>query len=191
MRALVALVLAVLAAPRTEGQATWGGLRFGMTPEEVKDVIGDRAKAGSPSKDAPPGEFTLEVSPVKVGDVAGTARLIFAGSPSRLRQVSLNFSRVGRGCAPDEAKVAAERLETVRVISDQLLEKYGKPTSETGPWPSSEVLARLLSLPLLRRVEAERMWRVPGQIIREWLSTICNSVLLTVSYKPVDAASEL
>ena len=190
MQALVGLALAVLAVPQTEGQATWGGLRFGMTPEEVKAVLGDRAKAGSPSKDAPPDELTLEVSSVKVGDVAGTGRLIFAGSPSRLKQVSLDFTRAGEGHLAHGYTVS-EQLKTVQVVSDQLVEKYGKPTIEKGTWPSSKELTQQLVSQSMRGLEAERMWKTSGQIIKEWLRVLLDSVFLIVSYKPVDAESEI
>ena len=76
MKILIGLVFAALVVPLAAGQATWGGLKFGMTPEEVKAVLGDRVRVGSPSKDALPDEFILEVSSLKVGDVSGMGRLI-------------------------------------------------------------------------------------------------------------------
>jgi hypothetical protein len=190
-----AFLLVLLAAIPGFSQSTWGGLRFGMTPAQARLSLKDR-----PMKDriAPanldmnrPETFFIDVQDVAVGQHNGTAHLQFS-KDHKLVEIELAFTRTeegSRGCfSRISTEEAVTRSLTVTEISEKMLERFGKPVSETGVFPNSQDLASYYARGVVtgfaRVIEGKRIWRTEGQVIEEWFHLPCGSLYLFVSYRP-------
>lgn len=187
------LFVLVAAAP-CFAQNTWGGLRFGMTPAQARLALKDRPnKSRTEPANAElhtPAIFFIDVQGVTVAQHQGTAHLRF-DSGQKLAQVSLDFSRMDgasggcfKGISNEEA---AKRSVIITDVSEKILERFGKPVSETGTFPTTHQLASFYAHggdTGVANITGKPPWRTEGQVIEEMLQLPCGSLFLFVSYRP-------
>jgi hypothetical protein len=191
MRKNVFAVL-VLAALPVFGQATWGGLRFGMTEAEVKAVLKGRVVATG----NPPGTemYTpLRMPSVTAGSAKGMGTLSFNIRTKTLQRVWLDFSRHDTDSSAelplDDSSI---RITTYGDISRSLLEKYGRPVNETGYCPTEDEMVEHF-VHNSGTIKCTRLWRQQHQTIEMDLSVPGRSLFLWIEYNSTTggAASEL
>ena len=176
-------------------QTTWGGLKFGMTPTEVKTALkGKQIEESVESKNEyRPEWLILTVKDIAVDRHKGEARLIFPGPERKLKRVALWFSRVdeGTGCFDVPKDEVLPRISLIEDISQRLVERYGKPVSETGSIPTRDELIKIYVYKAVSvKIDVKRIWKADGQIIEQWLIMPCGTVFLSISYSP-EPKSEL
>lgn len=189
-------LLVLVAAAPCFSQTTWGGLRFGMTPAQTRLALKDRPnKSRIEPADAElhtPEMFIIDVQDVTVGQHKGVAHLRFDKN-HKLDQVSLDFNGSdeadkGGSFKGFSAKEAATRSAILTDISENMLERFGKPVSDTGPFPTSRELASYYARGMVagfaNSLGGKRIWRTEGQVIEELFQIPCGSLFLIVSYKP-------
>src|SRR6266567_1246728 len=124
MRVFASTVLLAGFCASVNAQATWGGLRFGMTEGEakaglktrvVKDIRNDPAQQPAGEVDSVYAAF--KVTGVVLNDFKGSASLLFSATTKRLEQVNVSLKTTA-------VEVAHEWLVT------ELSQKYGKPVVE-------------------------------------------------------------
>jgi hypothetical protein len=192
MAKVALLILALVVSGRSQQAEprealTWGSLRFGMSLEEVKAHLGDRAKVALDTAD--PSRVNIDIAGVKVGEHEGTGLASF-DKDRKLVGVRLDFSVVSKSCfgsGPEPEKIA-KKIARINQIGAALVERYGAPTMETPRWPGSKVLVRHFLRQSLEFVKGNRLWKTPNQIVEADLHVMCDSVYLYVSYKPVARA---
>ncbi len=176
-------------------QTTWGGLRFGMRPADARLALKDRPNKNrtEPASADPrtPETFFIDVVDVKVGEYQGVAHLRF-DSVMKLDQVSIvfeNFENKEGGCFAGISTVeAATRSRMVVDISEKMIERFGKPVSETGAFPTRQELSAYYAQGTVtgfaKIIDGKRIWRTEEQVIEEWLWLPCGNVVLHITYKP-------
>jgi len=178
----------LLAAP-CFSQTTWGGLHFGMTAEQAHVVLKDRPNKDRLVPDDLP--FFIDVQDVAVGQHKGIAHIQF-DKGKKLEHVSLDFGRFQsdakvcfEGISNEEAVTRTLRLTE---ISEAMIERFGKPVSETGKFPSTHELASFYTIGSFRHVaptlEGKRIWRTEGQVIEEHFDLPCGNLFLWIDYRP-------
>jgi hypothetical protein len=186
------LLLVLVAAAPCFSQSTWSGLRFGMTPTEVRLALKDRPNKSrtEPAHGALqlPEMFFIDVQDVTVGEHNGTAHLGF-DRDQKLDRVSLDFSRFSEGCFKDLSEMeAVMRIRVLTEISEKMVERFGKLFSETGTSPtSSEIFTHYGNRRVMgsaKLLSGKRIWLTEGQVIDESFTLGCGSLALMVSYKP-------
>lgn len=123
MAALVAFAQAP--SPRT---ATWGGLAFGMTKDEVKAAIKSRKDRKIETEEA----RLLVLSGKIASPMSGVAALTFSDATNGLKVVRLDF-KADLECADGEQssrEVAICRIARTEQIVKMYRERYGKPAYE-------------------------------------------------------------
>lgn len=183
-------VVLLLAALPVLGQATWGGLRFGMTEAQVKAVLKGRViptTGGSPGTQ----EYTpLKIPSVTAGGAKGLGELSFNVRQKTLERIWLDFSRYDEkssgGPSDDES---ATRITTYGYISRSLLEKYGKPVNETGYCPTQDELVEHFVRDPLGSIRCTRLWKERYQTIGMELAVIGKSLFLHIEYKSTFGAA--
>lgn len=190
-RMRVLLFVLVVAAP-CFSQSTWSGLRFGMTPAEVRLALKDRPNKSRTEPAHPdlqmPELFFIDVPNVTVGEHKGTAHLGF-DRDQKLDRVGLDFSRFSEGCFKDLSEMeAVMRIKVLTEISETMVERFGKLFSETGTSPmSSEIFTHYGNGRITgsaKSLSGKRIWLTEGQVIDESFTFGCGSLALMVSYKP-------
>jgi len=194
------LIVFVLLASPCFCQDTWGGLRFGMTPAQVRAVLKDRPnKSRTEPENAElhtPEMFFIDVQDVIVGQHNGVAHLKFSDD-RKLDLVSLDFTSLSTtrteadGCFKgiSGADLATQSL-VLTDISKQILDLYGAPVSDSGTLPTSRELASYYSLGQSFKADVQnfpqgkRIWRTQGQVIEEMFGFPCGKMLLFISYTP-------
>lgn len=187
MRLIALFLLLGLFSLQAESQdwSTWGNLRFGMTPDEVKAVFQDRLQPTGSSRS---GDATYVVNSVTVGRAQGAAQLRFDPQTQTLRGVILDFG-LNTGSCKATPEVSMQRYWSILDVSDALVRKYGIPTDLMN-WPVETKFHEDL------RQEApgsmvSRKWILPAQTIQSSVVASCNSFRLTVSYFPAAIAPEI
>lgn len=184
---LIALFCVGLFSLSAESQDafTWGNLRFGMTPDEVKTVFNSRLQPTGSSRS---GDMAYAVSGVTVGRAQGTARLRFDPQTQTLRGITLDFG-LNTGSCKATPEVTMQRYWSILDVSDALIRKYGVPTDLMN-WPVEtkflEDLRQETQNPIV-----SRKWVLPAQTINSAVVASCNSFRLTVSYFPAAIAPEI
>lgn len=168
---------------------TWGGLRFGMTPDQARNAIKGRLyedhtkiheKGADGEGDHP---YGINIRDVTVDRYKGEAALTFDENKT-LTEVTLFL--VGTANSTDLAKLDVPlRVKMVEDISNMLLERYGKPIGETGEIPASDQLIHFY----FHRQKSDdfkstRMWKFEGQLIKEDLTLFGETGFFFISYKP-------
>lgn len=174
------------------GQATWGGLRYGMTEAEAKAVLKGRVV----STGNPPGTqmYTpLKMPSVTVGSAKGMGTLSFNVKTKTLQRIWLDFSRHDKDSSADSSQdETVTKITTYGYISQSLLEKYGRPVNATGYCPTQDELTEhfVRNPPVI--IKCTRLWRESHQTIRMELSVPGKSLFLAIEYKSTSGAgSEL
>ena len=86
---------------------------------------------------------------------------------------------------------AAQRMTLIEVMRDPVAEKYGRPVSEVGSWPTHDALLNHFAYKKEgEQFKSDRIWKSEGQVITESLSVICESVFLSVQYKSESQSSD-
>ena len=186
----VKLILFALLTVPCFCQDTWGGLRFGMTPAQVRAVLKDRptkSRTEPANLEFHTAElFFIDVQGVTIGQHKGIAHVGF-DKEYTLDQVTLDFtSKDDAGCVDVlSEKVGATRSLLLNDISEKMTERFGAPVSESGVFPTSQELAWYYSSGLTNiPIKGERVWRAAGQVIDESFALSCDKAILIVSYKP-------
>jgi hypothetical protein len=182
----------VLTALPLFGQATWGGLRFGMTEAEAKAVLKGRVVATG----NPPGTqmYTpLKMPSVTVGSAKGMGTLGFNVKTKTLQRIWLDFSRYDKdGSADISEDETVTRITAYGYILQSLLERYGRPVNETGYCPTQDELTAYFVRNPPGTIKCTRLWRESHQAIRMELSVPGKSLFLDIEYKSTSGAgSEL
>jgi hypothetical protein len=193
-----AAVAAFLAAVPLQGQSTWGGLRFGMTETEVKEVLKDRAVSTGDK----PGPNPLYYTAVRLASVEiqvpysttftasqkpefpiikGTGALDFDTKKGTLLRISLDFGSHEKNPSTNDKGL---RAVAYSYISDQLTEKYGNPSSQNGHCfaTRNEIFEKFVYDPD-SIAKCSKMWRKDGQSIEMQADLIGYSLFLRVIYK--------
>jgi hypothetical protein len=178
------------------GTATWMGLTFGMTKDQVKAAL--KAK-NIDLKIADTRNNELQATGF-LGALDGVATLGFDSPNSTgLQVIVLKFNpqdevtTATRGCDAETVTVDAglEKLVRARMIADQYLERYGKPFHSDGDFPVGSAATDWDS-PWMRRLHAQSgwtsmvrwVWRDGGQVVQFDGFLICRSLEITVMYSP-------
>jgi hypothetical protein len=194
MKAL--LFFAFLAAVPCFSQTTWGGLRFGMTPEQAREVLKDRSindrlePARRVGNTEVPEVFFIDVQGVTVGAAKeGVAHVRFDKNKT-LESVTIRFERgfADSGCFQGiSTEESGTRLAMVDDISEKMLERFGKPVNETGTFPTMQNLAKWFVYGRERgngaSIEGKRIWRTEGQVIGEEQKLVCGGLLIYTTYQ--------
>ena len=172
---------------------TWGGLRFGMTPDQVRNAMKGRPyedhtriheKGIDGEGDHP---YGINIRDVTVDRYKGEAAITFDENKT-LTEVTLYLA--GTANSTDLSTLGVPlRVKLVEDISNMLLERYGKPIGETGEIPASDHLIHYY----FHRQKSDgfkstRMWKSEGQLIREDLFLAGETGFFFISYKPEDHA---
>jgi hypothetical protein len=197
---LILFALALVAVLPLCAQTTWGGLRFGMTSAEARVVLKERSikerlqsaqRVGSTDV---PEMLLIDVDGVTVGGHQGKASLRF--DKDRLVQVSIFFEKFED---PKGFKVsacfqgitsaeAASRSLMVVDLSERMLGRFGRPSVETGTFPTSEELLEFFARGIVTGASdtktGRRIWRTEGQVIEENFFMPCGNTSVTIIYKP-------
>lgn len=186
---MLAVFVQAYAADEHDRTRTWGGLRFGMSIEDVKAYLGNRLTFRLDPTN--PSKVAGDIAAVKAGEHEGKGSVLF-NKDGRLITVGLDFSLIETGCFSSN-RSEADKLLRIKAIGNALVEKYGAPSMEIEPWPRSEVLIRHFAYKSLGALTGVRLWKTPGQTIQATLDVMCDSVFLVVLYKAedVEAAPEL
>src|SRR5450759_674511 len=188
--AVIAALLLSAGSRSAPAQTTWGGLRFGMSVEEAKRVLAGHVLA----EERPllnPAVLILKLKPVIVGSVESEPRVIFDRTSGHLTTVVLNFGIQSQGCfdKPDPGLYAKITM-AVKSVGETFPYEYGKPVQEKGSWPSEDtVTSHLVTRKVGEAFKCERFWTTGGQTIRTWLSIVCDTLFMTVSYEPGNRVS--
>jgi len=167
---------------------TWGGLRFGMTSDQVRNALKGR-RYEDHTRIHEKGRWGVDLlygfilRDITVDRYKGEAALAFDDNKT-LTEITLYL--VGMENCTDLAKLSIPlRVKLVEDISNMLLERYGKPIGETGEIPASD---QLMHYYLHRQnfdvFKSTRMWKSEGQLIREDLSLAGETGFFFISYKP-------
>jgi hypothetical protein len=71
---------------------------------------------------------------------------------------------------------------TVSAVDDAYSAKYGKPTTESGSWPTnSEVISHVIRKGD-EQFKCVRVWHSDGQVITASLDMTCDQLFITVEY---------
>lgn len=172
------------------GQTTWGGLKFGTSLADASTQFGEKAHAEAPNTTGNPNIAVLVIDEIAVDDQKGNARLLFKDATG-LYMVVLDFSDFSKqktGCFGDSSPANdVRKITRLEAISDKLIDRYGKPSSESGRvWPSSQRLISYFSNRELGGIASRRIWKADAQAIEASVSFTCGSMFLTVSYRRVD-----
>jgi hypothetical protein len=187
-----AFAVLVLTALPVFGQATWGGLRFGMTESEVKAVLKGRVAATGNALGTQ--MYTpLNMPSVTVGSAKGRGTLSFDVKTKTLQRIWLDFSRYDKDTSAEVSQdESSTRITTYNYISRSLLEKYGRPVNATGYCPTEDELVEHFVRDSHGSIKCTRLWRAPHQTIGMELAVIGQSLFLQVEYKSTSGAgSEL
>jgi hypothetical protein len=99
----------------------------------------------------------------------GSGRLLFDKNTNKLFSIVLDFSVHTKNEGPCFSGLQPEdevlRVHRVSVIGDKLVDRYGKPATEKGLWPSSAGLIDYFVRRRLNNLEAVRIWKDSGQAI--------------------------
>jgi hypothetical protein len=163
--------------------------RVVLKGRSIKDRLEPASRAGNADL---PEMFFIDVDGVTVGPHKGAAHLLF-DKDRKLVQVSLLFERnepEGRACRFQgiTAQEAATRSSMVVDISEKMIERFGKPTTETGTFPTIEELNAFFAHGIVTGFaqigRGRRVWITEGQAIEESFLLPCGDLLLSIIYKP-------
>ena len=176
MKSVFLILLIVLAAEGVSfAQATWKGLRFGMSEADVRKEY----PASFEKKPIENGEFALLDRDQKLAGWQATAELYFDKS-GKLEQIDLSTKHPPTD-EPNTSSGAGSSLAVISVVTDKLVEKYGPSISQDG---TCEVTATDF---LTRKMfTCERLWKSEGETIQMYF-TVKDELIssLALVYKPL------
>jgi len=119
---LVALVSASVGVPQlVEAQDTWGGLRFGISEQAAREVLGEETRRPRNSeKTGIADEYTGWVTTTNFRSCKGHVALIFDEASRTLSAVRISFKAADCRSSVDSKNLAEE-------LNEALVKRYGTP----------------------------------------------------------------
>jgi hypothetical protein len=160
------LILAAFGTLCAQNVATWGGLRFGMTEEQVRSALGPKMRKVDPGPENQPIDESSHkfisgvVRETSVKGFDGEANLLFNKTSKKLSMISLMLK-------PQKDISDQDKADAYSRLRDDLVKKYG-PLSVKG---------------------STSIFRSGGQSIDVFASVIDDGMYFVyIDYEPTDAA---
>ena len=169
--ALVGLIFtAVCAIAQPKDVDGWGGVKWGMSPEQVKTILAESYSVRQIKDPDDPSRLELIIDEMEISEGLKVQACLSTGKDSRIREVSIERAGKRGGNTPAERSGRGTMFQRFKEL---LIQKYGMPKSEDTKFDSpSDLQLR----PNERGEEKRVLWVFPSTTINlywsesaEWL----------------------